>query len=345
MSNSNVQIPAPTTTFRDLITYSPPNGIAPTFMLGPVFSRYNYSWAIMYDALIDNTGYAVRARFPLYAPPDAMTWLGQDRQVVRGPNEPQASYVQRLIQWLDLWRHAGSSTAVMLATLAYLYPLQPQISTVCWSSPNFNPTWDTYLAQSNPFSAGQTNPTPPYHRSQAAKAWHWDDVALPFYAPWMWWRKWLIIQSNGSQAPWSAPTAVWASGGNAAARLVADAVYGQTIQCTAPATPGANTCDWGDGTCWGWSGTSDEGAALTAIVTDWKSAGCWYPWILVTYDPTYFQVTNTTEGVGCPDGRWGLAHIVSDPTYASKLVTTRPSCATATFIVGSSDGGGVLGLG
>jgi hypothetical protein len=319
---------------------------APQWWRGHWGSRIGFSCVVPFDALLDAGGYAVLAGLPSRAPPDAYSWFGLDRQIARGPNETALGYVARLIQWLDIWRHAGSSTTVLLATLAYLTPLAPQVSTVSWPGSGTFPSWDTYFAGDVPFPPGQSIPTPPYHQNVQTGIWQWDTLLVPYYAPFMWWRKWLIIQSSGPQAPWSPPTAQWASGGSLTTAIVADATYGKVIECTAPASPGPNSFNWGDGTCWGWSGTTDQSTSLTAIVTEWKSAGCWYPWILVTYDPTWFQPANNNQGVDCPDGAWGYCgRIQSDPTYGAAWGTTRPSCSTATMIIGSSDGGGVLGLG
>jgi hypothetical protein len=336
MTQANLIIPPPAPiTFRaegDLIS--------PTYLNGPVFQAYRYSMALMFDALADTAALAVRARFPNLAPLDALQWLAQDRQIFQGPSETNAAYVARLIQWLDIWRHAGSSTGILLAYLSWLTPLAPQVLTVQSSAAGAGSSWDSYAAGSTPFPAGSSTPTPPIHQAVIPANWDWDGASQPYFNSWAYWRKWIIIQSSGSQAPWTAPTATWASGGTFSLTVVSDATYGTryTNGGTA-ASASATSFNWGNGvTCWGWAGTYQQALQLTALAKSWKSAGVWVPWIIVSYNASWFQPGNAA-GTDSPDGTWGYyAKIVSDATYGSRYVASRPSCATCTLIAGTADG-------
>jgi hypothetical protein len=345
MSQSNVQVPAPTSNFRIIATSPPPNGICPTYLAGPVGSRYLYSMAIIYDGLNDAAGYAVRARFPNYAPSDAYPWLAQDRQIFQGATETSTSYVARMIQWLDLWRHSGSSTGVLLGVLATMSPNMPQVLAVSSTGAGEYSSWDTYAAGVSPFPAGQTNPTPPAHYLAATANFDWDGSSQPYYYPWVRWRKWVVIFSI-SGSPWPAPTATWASGGSLNVAVVNDATYGTKYQNQSPASAGGTSCNWGDGTCWGWAGTAAQASALSQAVGTWKSAGCWYPWIVVTYDATTFDQSQAFGSAKLPNGLWGYnGRIVSDSTYGTKYLSARYPSSTATFIAGPVEAPGVLGLG
>ena len=352
MSQSNVQVPAQTLYFRTLASTPPPTGIAPTYLSGPVGGRYMYSMGIVYDGLTDAAGYAVRARFPSLAPTDAYPWIAQDRQIFQGANEPNASFVARSIQWLDLWRHAGSSTGVLLAILAQVSPAQPEVFTVSTTGvdPRFATvpysSWDTYQKGISPFPPGQTNPTPPDHYLTAPANWKWDSVSLPNYATWMYWRKWVVIVST-TNSPWVIPFLVWASGGSLNPAIVADAVYGTKYENQSPASPGTNVPNWGDGvSCWGWAGTAAQASALTLAVKTWKSAGCWYPWIIVSYSAALFDQSLAFGSPNLPDGKWGYAgKIVADTTYGTKYVSARPSVSQCTFIAGPVEMPGPEGLG
>ena len=291
--------------------------ISSTYLNGPIFQSYRYAMAVLYDDLVDTAGFAVRARFPSYAPPDALPWLAQDRQVFQGPGESVAGYTARLIQWLDLARLTGSPTAVLLAYLSWLTPLAPQVQTVTsWAGTTPGTVWKTYVAGSAPFPPGQTIPTPPAILTVDTANWDWDGASQPYYYPWMRWRTWVIISSFGSQAPWVAPTKTWGSG------------------------------TWGDGvSCYGWTGTAQQALQLTALSETYKSAGTWVPWIVVNYDSTWFLETGVT-GTKLPDGTWGYyGKIVADATYGTKYVSARPAASTCTLVTGTSDGGGVLGVG
>ena len=342
MSQSNTQIQAATTTFRDLVTNAPPNGIVPTFMMGPVLSRYLYSMAIMYDALLDAGGYALRAGLPNYAPLDAFAWFSQDRQIVRGPDESQVSYTARLVQWLDLWRHAGSPTSVLLALLAYLYPVPLTVETVQAPNQPSGIAWNTYLLTDDPFPPGQQNPTPPAHLFDD-QVWNWDGNALPYFAPWMYWRTWVVVVA--ANTPWVAPpSAVWASGGSLNVAVVSDTVYGSKYQNQSPASPGSHTFTWGDGTCWGWAGTAAQAAGLSSAIVQWKAASSWVPWIIVVYNNTWF--TPQSLSADMPDGTWGYCGTLkSDATYGSVWKTSRPSCSIATFVAGPPEARSSVALG
>jgi hypothetical protein len=312
VSQSNVLIPPVTGSLRVLGAE-----LYPTYMNGPVWSSYLYSINVCLDAVVDSASYAVRARFPQLAPFDALPWLAQDRQIFQGPSETSASYVARLLQWLDLWRLAGNPTSVLLAFLAWLTPLTPQVQTVTsWAGASPGTVWQTYVAGSTPFPPGQTIPTPPNLLTVATANWDWDGASQPYYFPWMRWRTWVIVSSFAG-SPWAAPTQTWGNGQS-----------------------------WGDGvSCYGWTGTAQQSAQLTALAKTWKSGGTWVPWIVVNYDNTWFLETGVT-GTRLPDGTWGYyGKIVADATYGTKYVSARPPASTCTLVTGTNDGGGVLGAG
>ena len=337
-------LPSPSTSaFRDL-----GDSISPSWLLGPVGSRYRYSMSVMYDTLADGMGYAIRAGLPEYAPPDALPYFAQDRLIIQGPSEPAASYIQRLVQWLDLWRHAGSSMSIMLAALGYVSPATPEVLMVQSAKDGSVTSWQTYQAGVEPFPRGQTNPTPPATQTIAPANWAWDGLSQPYYAPWMRWRSWLVIFSL-SGTPWPAPTKTWATGGSFTLSVVSDPVYGtKYVNGGTPGSAGANTFSWGDGTCWGWGGTVAQAAGLTAIARQWKSGGTWIPWIIVSYDATMFDQSQAFGSSKLPDGHWGYwGKVVSDATWGSVYVPARPAATTCSFVVGTNDGpaGAVLGIG
>lgn len=293
------------------------DAITPSWLNGPVFKAYRYAMSVILDDMVDTSAMAVRAGIPKYAPIDALQWLAQDRQIFQGAGEPRAAYVARLRQWLDTWRLSGNSTSVLLSILAYLTPLTPKVSVV-QSGSNGVTVWQTYAVGSQPFPPGSGIPTPPFLAStvnaQVSNFWSWDFVSQPFYTSWLTWRAWIVIQSNGPQAPWPAPTKTWGS------------------------------FNWGDGTCLGWAGTAQQSAQLTALAIFWKTSGTWVPWILVSYNSAWVDASSTSADL--PDGTWGYyGKIVSDATYGTKSVSARPAANILTCITGTNDGGNGMPLG
>jgi hypothetical protein len=189
-----IVIPPATSRFRDMS-----DAISPTWLNGPVGQRFRYSQAVLYDALADAAGYAVRARFPLLTSSDALAPLDADRQIDRGFSESDASFANRLVQWLDLWRIAGSAGGVMLATLGLFLPTSVKIRTV-----DNNSNWNTYNLGATPFPFGADAPTPPTYVKGAGN-WNWDGDATK------WWRAWVIIYVT--PLGWTAGPN-WADGGH-----------------------------------------------------------------------------------------------------------------------------------
>lgn len=60
------------------------------------------------DILADGATYALQCRFIDYAPSDALPYLGRDRKLERGPNEPDATWRARLFAAWDSWAWAGT---------------------------------------------------------------------------------------------------------------------------------------------------------------------------------------------------------------------------------------------
>lgn len=168
--------PPATTRFRDM-----GDAISTTWLNGPIGQKYRYSSAVLWDALADAMGYAVLARFPQRTSSDGLPIMASDRQIDRGFSEGDTSFTNRLLQWLDLWRAAGSPMGVMLAVLGLFLPTSIQIRTVDNSS-----NWNTYPLGATPFPFGAAIPTPPTYVSGAGN-WNWDGNTAP------WWRAWMIL--------------------------------------------------------------------------------------------------------------------------------------------------------
>lgn len=289
---SNVPSYVASTNFRD---YVQDPQVVPSWLRGPVTGPFMVSMAIQFDALVDACAYAIRARFPGSAPDDAFTWLQQDRQIDRGFQEPLASYIVRLIQWLDLWRLAGSAYAVLLALLGYLTPDEIAI----WHVSNAS-VWDGYDA-----GAGASPPTngvwsasfnPPAHIDDpSAAVWNWDGRA------WQWWRFWVMLFPDAG-------------------------LYNQGT------TWGAGW-HYGDGTMYGLAGplaSSGTAPSLIAQVRKWKTQGAFCPAILLVWDPTWFLPSSVSGKL--PDGTYGPGYKVI--TVGTQRVYVSSRSSTASYIDG-----------
>jgi hypothetical protein len=89
--------------------------LVPTTHQRPTGQAFQGALGDVEDALIDRAKQAVKARFPLLAPPDALTALGVERQLPQGPGESTAAYAARLQgAWL-LWPWAGTPYGLLRA--------------------------------------------------------------------------------------------------------------------------------------------------------------------------------------------------------------------------------------
>jgi hypothetical protein len=71
------------------------------------------------DVVRDKTAEAVDARFPRAIRPDALPYIGRDRVIRRGLNEPAETYATRLKRWLTDHKTRGNAYALMRQLEAY----------------------------------------------------------------------------------------------------------------------------------------------------------------------------------------------------------------------------------
>lgn len=248
------------TTFRDMVA-----AISPSWLQGFVGLRFMYSMAIQFDAIADAAAYAVRARFPDLAPPDAFPYLANDRQIEQGFQEPQTSYATRLTQWLDRWSHVGSPFGLLMAIRGFISPDLAMVATV-----NNRGVYDYY-------SQGvQDAPSvPPTHfKAPGSLYWAWDRFSWPYLFTFAYWRIWVII---------------WPSAGT-------------WTQTTHKYDDGLSK--WDAGFTYDWSGTVAQANALRALIKKWKRSRTWVPWIIISFDPLAFLPSGADELPNGLYGTW-----------------------------------------
>ena len=356
-----IVFPPSTSTFRDMS-----DAISPTYLLGPNGLRYRYSMSVMWDAMADAMTYAVLARYPTTCPPDALAWIGQDRQIDAGYQESAVAYQARLIQWLDLWGYAGLPTSVLLALLAYVTPALIQVRTV-----DNTGNWNTYAAGSVPFPPSQQVPTPPV-LTPAEGNWRWDSASDPYGYGWQWWRMWVVLYSTGG-TPWAAPSLTWSPAtGSVTVAVTADATYGSYYTGSGGSGTSATDFDWDGGStvpsgwpgsfvavqndsyygthyvgvggppatyttpAWDWAGSVQQAADIVTQCNKWRRGGCWIPNVIVSYDSTMFDPTQSFGSSKLPDGTWGhWGKVASDATYGSYYAAARPVSSTCSILNGT----------
>lgn len=209
-------------TFRDAFYKLVPSwlgGGAPRVNKYDEGERVLYSLNFMLDAFAERARLSLLARFPTYAPADALQYLGRDRKIVRGINEPADVYAQRLLRWLDDHRVRGNPYALM-AQLREYCQADVRIRTV-----DRRGNWYTLERDGS--------------RSVLINLinWDWDGGDLR-----QWSRFWVIIYPTPANEPW-APQTVWGTGGTTGTTATVDEIAG-VRRIIKEWKPAGTRCEW-----------------------------------------------------------------------------------------------------
>lgn len=116
--------------------------ISPPWLRRNVGAKLLGAFGARIDDLVDRMVDGVKLRFPGHDPtaidPSALVLLGRERRILRGPNEPDATYAARLQTWWDAHRTRGGPYALM--TQLYHFwraTLTPQIDLVYHSGQRY----------------------------------------------------------------------------------------------------------------------------------------------------------------------------------------------------------------
>lgn len=174
---------------RDLIIKTAPPWLKRTWG-----ARFIYTFGVMADGVLDWSFGGVKARFPSFAPPDALPAIGRDRVIMRGFDEPDATYALRLRRAFDSHQLQGNPFELLREIRAYLYPFDVRCRLV-----DNRGTWTT-------IDVGGAESI-----DRVAANWDWDGHAPP-----AWSRFWVIIYPSTSGL-WSAAASgsghsVWGTG-------------------------------------------------------------------------------------------------------------------------------------
>lgn len=179
-----------------------------------------YSLGFMGDAMAERFRLSYESDLPEYAPEDALAYIGRDRKIVRGINEPAAAYADRLVRYLDDHLTQGNPFALMDQLYAYL-----QTSGVTLRTVDRRGNWFERASDgTRTFTLDQAN-------------WDWDGDAVT-----NWGRFWVIIFSN--TGPW---TTQWTHPGGTATdgttTATADEIAG-VMSLIKEWKPTGTRCEW-----------------------------------------------------------------------------------------------------
>lgn len=143
---------------------------------GPVGGGILYAIRAVLDALSDRVREGVRLRFPGYGSPTALGYIGNDRNIERGPSQTDDGYTVQLQKAFDTWRNAGGARTI-LSQLRYYFapdigpPMRLVSNSAVWHEINTSTGVTTkYVVGTN---------------------WDWDGDATK------WWRGFVILDGTG----------------------------------------------------------------------------------------------------------------------------------------------------
>lgn len=149
-----------------------------------------YSLGLLKDATAEYARQALLARFPSYAPLDALDVIGRDRRIVRGISETIGDFRARLRGWRQALRFRGNAFSMLRQIRAYCGP------TVRVRSVDRRGNWYTIDRDGTESVSLKTS------------NWNWDALGPERFS-----RFWIIIYPDAG-SPWAlAPSAIaaWAA--------------------------------------------------------------------------------------------------------------------------------------
>lgn len=229
--------------------------------------RLMYALGAMNDVIMEKHRQGVKAHFVDDCDDSALTYIGNDRGVLRGLTESDASYRARLKRSLDDQQRAGNAWAVLSQVLGFLLTDTPAARTV---SAQYSAAGVATLANWQEYAAGADPGSPPVFARDVTGEWDWDS-ATPSLGSWGWWRWYLVL----------------------------DAVAPNAWTTAAPTWGGTGTTWGGYSGSWGVTTSSLVGKSIKLIVAQWKSGI--FHWCVISFDATEF----CPGAAVLPDGNYG----------------------------------------
>jgi hypothetical protein len=161
-------------------------------------ARVAYSLGVVLDVFAERLLQGLRLRFPEEAHPSALPYLGRDRRLVRGINEPAASYAARLVAAPDAHLTQGNPFALLKQIAAYLQS-DCMLGFVDDSGNWFR--YNVWSAMDNATIPGSTE----YLLAQ--DNWDWDGLNAT-----TWSRFWVIIYAWSTDPPIAERDGTWDDG-------------------------------------------------------------------------------------------------------------------------------------
>jgi hypothetical protein len=162
--------------------------LAPPWLQTDVGEKYMYTLELLRDVSMERCYQAVAIRFPGVGDVSQLPYLAHDRQLLQGPNESDAAFLERMPVAFQTWAACGNRTSVLQQLGYYIQgmnvgppPSAPLMSIVGGSYPTVA-TWDVVRI-------GDALGSVPTRTKIAPSDFNWDGGAQP-------WRSWLVLHQT-----------------------------------------------------------------------------------------------------------------------------------------------------
>lgn len=209
-------------------------GLVPPLLRTGTGERYEYVLQLSSDLLMEKAYQAIAIRLPGQGDVSQLPYLANDRALVQGPAESNASFVARLQGAFAAWGKAGSAAAVLGQLQAYAQNLQPgvpatypEVAIVANQRGSKN-SWHT-IYQGQPVGTAPTLAT-------VSANFNWDGNTTPVWRAWLiWYMSPVATGLHGTAAATST-----ASGGSfeSPGQIVTQMVGSGNVQVWIPQTTG-----------------------------------------------------------------------------------------------------------
>lgn len=259
--------------------------------------RLMYTFGACVDILMERRVQGTNAHIPTRAVGTSLREIANDRLLVPGLTEPDASLQVRTQHAFETWQLAGLPRAALGQILGYLLTLTPKVRTVAtrYDPSTYPPTrvsssWNTYPVGRNLAA----EPVPSYCLAGGNGDLDWDSLS-PVTGSFGSWGAWFVLYSVAPNA-WVAIDGKWGSAGK-----------------------------WGDGFGWGVDKTTNFFRTITLfIIGTFKPANVWVRDVVVSFDAALFDPSQPAGGGVNPDGRFAnWSKVVNGVRVASRFSNAR----------------------
>lgn len=194
--------------------------LVPGWLRGGEGEKVLYSLGLMQDVMAERYRLSYEARLPEYAPDDALAYIGRDRAIPRGLDEPSDAYAARLVRYLDDHSTQGGNFALLDQLYAYLQAPDCILRVV-----NTHGTWCERAADG----------THTYHLAQYN--WGWDSISAAH-----WSRFWVIIVPSAGDP--IATYAAWPAHTTPATNTASLELLSGLMSIISDWKPAGTRCEW-----------------------------------------------------------------------------------------------------